>query len=523
MELIRENIHMEVVSKEGEIQITLEDDLNLSEKKPDVSTLCMEKGNVIIEEVRAGTDQVMVKGRLCFSVLYHTNEDGGRLACTEGKIPFEEKIRMEGLSSSDSVNVCGEVSDLAVSMINSRKLSVQAVVTLTAIVEEIQDEALPTGISEADEREGEPQFRLQPVDFTQVCLCKKDVLRIKEEVELPSGYPNIGGILWKSVEFGEMNFRLGDEKMWVQGELRVFVLYEGEGETNAPLIYETVIPISEEIACSGCHGRETLDVQYGMAQCEIEPRADLDGEQRELGLEATVELKMCAYEDRSLPVMTDIYGVTQEINGEKKTAHLEKLLRAVTGKAKVVEQVKLSEGGKVLQLIHSDAQVVLSDTEVTKEGILLRGNLQVKILYVTGDDERPYGCIRKAIPFEYLLEIPGMTPEGRYGRIRTELEQLNVTMPDGEEMEVKAVICFTTTASEPVDQEVIGAVSESPLEADRMAGLPGMVVYVVKSGDNLWDIGKKYYVSVDSLMEMNDLNSQEIETGQKILVVRHAE
>lgn len=520
MELIRENIHMEVVSGEGEVQITLEDDLNLPEKKPDVSTLCMEKGNIVIEEVRPGTDQVMVKGRLCFSVLYHTNEDGGRLACTEGKIPFEEKIRVEGLAGTDTVNVCGEVSDLSVSMINSRKLSVQAIVTLTATVEEIQDETLPTGIDVEDGEEGNPQFRLQPLEFTQVCLCRKDVLRVREEIELPAGYPNIGQILWKSVEFGEMNFRLGDEKLWVQGELRIFVLYESEDGATAPQIFETVIPVSEEIACSGCHGKETMDVRYGMAQCEITPGTDADGEQRVFGLDAVIELKMCAYEDRNLQVMTDIYGVTEEINGEKKTAHLEKLLRAVTGKAKLNDQIKLSEGSKVLQLIHSDAQVVLSDTEVTKDGILLHGSMHVKILYVTGDDEKPYGCIRTVIPFEYLLEIPGMTPEVRFGRIRTELEQLGVTMPDGEQMEVKAVICFTTTAAEPISEEVIGSVSETPLENEKMAALPGMVVYVVKEGDNLWDIGKKYYVPVETLVEMNDLDSQDVQTGQKILVVR---
>ena len=521
MELLQENIHMDTVSKEGMVQISLEEDVNLPEMKPDVSSLCLEKGIVVIEEVRPGTDAVSIRGRLMFSVLYHTQEDGRRLACMEGKVPFEEKIRIEGLSGTDNVTACGEVEDLAVSMINSRKLSVQSVVTLMASVEEIHDEILPVGVDATNE-DGDPQYRQVPMDFTYVCLCKRDVCRVKEECILPSGYPNIGQILWKNVEFGEMNFRLGDEKMTVQGELRVFVLYESEGETTAPQIYETVIPISEEIACSGCREGETLDVRYGLSQCELEPRADMDGEQRVLGVEATVDLRICVYEEKHMDVMTDIYGVTQEISGEKKTVHLEKLLRSVTGKTKVTDHVRLGENDQVLQLIHSEAQAALTDVETVEDGVSLRGNLTLKILYVTGDDEKPYGCMKRVIPFEYLLEIPGMTKGADSGRIQTELEQLNVTMLDGEELDVKAVLCFSTTCMEPMEAEVIGTIRQEPLDMEKMAALPGMVIYVVKPGDNLWNIGKKYYVPVDRLLELNDLSGQEVEAGQKLLIVKGA-
>lgn len=520
MELLRENIHMDVVSKEGMVQISLDEDVNLPEMKPDVSSLCMEKGNVIIEEVRPSADAVSVKGRLIFCILYHTQEDGGRLACMEGKIPFDEKIRMEGLVGTDHVDVSGVVEDLTVSMINSRKLSVQSVVMLSAIVEEIHDESVPVGL--AGEEDGDPQYHQVPMEFTQVACCKKDVLRVKEVLSLPSGYPNIGQILWKSVEPGEMNFRLGEEKITVQGELRVFVLYESEGETNTPQVYETTISISEEMACSGCTQDQALDVRYGLSQWELELRADMDGEQRDFGLEATMDLKICIYEEKKLDVMTDIYGIGMEISGEKKKVQLKKLLRCATGKTKVAEHVKLGEGDQILQLIHSEAVASLSGTEQMEDGVSLRGTMTLNCLYVTGDDEKPYGCLRTMIPFEYMLEIPGISDAVQTGQIQTELEQLSVTMLDGEELDVKAVLCFRMTAMEPMEAEVLGSVSQEPLNPEKMATLPGMVVYVVKPGDDLWNIGKKYYVPVDRMMELNDLNGQEVMPGQKLLIVKGA-
>ena len=187
MELVQQNIHMDRIGKEGSVQITLEDDVNLPEMKPDISSLCMEKGNVVVEEVRPGTDAVMVRGRLVFDILYHTQEDGGRLDCLDGKLLFEEKIRLDGLTAGDNVTVCGKIDDISVAVINSRKLSVQSVVTLSATVEEIYDETLPVGVS--GEEGEDPQYRLVPMEFTQVCLCRKDVMRVKEELGLPQNYP----------------------------------------------------------------------------------------------------------------------------------------------------------------------------------------------------------------------------------------------------------------------------------------------------------------------------------------------
>ncbi len=520
MELLKQNIHMDRVCREGSTQLSLEDDMNLPETKPDISSLCMEKGSVVIEEVRASADAVSVRGRLIFSVLYHTQEDGSRLVCTEGKILFEEKIRMEGLLSTDTVTVCGEVEDLTVGVINSRKLSVQSVISLNAFVEEIYDQEIPVGVSCPEDNRETVQYRQTPVELTQVAMCKKDVLRVKEEIPLPAGYPNISQILWKSVEPGEMSFRLGEEKLYVQGDLHVFVMYEGEGESPSVQIVESTAPVSAEIACSGCREGMAPDVRYQVGQWELTPRPDLDGEQRVFGLELTVDMRICVYEEKSVSLITDIYGVTREICGEKKKAELEQLLRCVTGRTKVADHVKLPEGAKVLQLVRSEAQAKVTNVQTAEEGILLRGNVSVKALCITDDDEKPYQCVRAQLPFEYTLEIPGMKEGEKPGRIQTNLEQLTVTMLDGEELDVKAIVCFSTTALCRISAEVIDAVTEYPLDSEKLSELPSMAIYVVKPGDNLWDIGKRYYVPVQSLMELNEMSSQEVKPGQKILIVK---
>lgn len=519
MELLKQNIHMERISKEETTQITLEDDVNLPEMKPDISSLCMEKGTLVIEEIKPGADAVQLRGKLVFSVLYHTMEQGSRLVCMEGKILFDERIRIAGLLPTDHVTISSEVEDLTVGIINSRKLSVQSLICLSARVEEIYDEVIPTGVSELGENRELVQYRQIPTQISQVALSRKDVLRVKEEMAISNGSPNIGQILWKCVEPGEMEFRLGDEKLYVRGEVKVFVLYEGEGE-GIPRIFENTLPVSAELACSGCSENMIPDIRYRLGTWELSEKADADGEQRVFALELTIDLKINVYEEKKIDLITDIYGIHQEISGKDKTAELNQLLRCITGRCRIADHVKVQDGTKIMQLFHSEGSAGTPTAQTVKDGLLLRGSIRVNILYITGEDERPYGCIVTQLPYEYLLEIPGMTDKEVPGRIQTNLEQLSVTMADSEELEVKAVVSFKTTAMCRITVEMIGEVSQAPLDRERLAALPSIVIYVVKPGDNLWNIGKKYYVPVDGLMEMNNLGTQEVVPGQKLLIVK---
>ena len=46
----------------------------------------------------------------------------------------------------------------------------------------------------------------------------------------------------------------------------------------------------------------------------------------------------------------------------------------------------------------------------------------------------------------------------------------------------------------------------------------GTVIHKVKSGDSLWEIAKRYHVSVNNLREWNDISGSKLSIGQKIVV-----
>jgi len=505
---------MDRIRTKAVTQFTLEEDMNLPESKPDVNALNLEKGDLVVEEIKPSTDAVTVSGYLNYTVLYHTLDGGSGLVVLEGKLPFEEKVNMQGVTGQDSVSVDTMVEDITAGMINSRKLNLQALVTMTAKVEELYDEEVPV------ELQGEEQveYRKCPMNLAQIAICKNDIFRLKEEVTLPSNYPNVFQILWSDVSLGDVDFKVQEEKLVISGDVHLFVLYEGEGEERPTRTFETVLPFSGMLECFGCREGMLPDISYKIGQQELAVRPDFDGEERNIGLEMVLEICMRIYEEERLDVITDVYGVTREIEALTHKANLRKLLSRMTGKTKVTDRIRV-KNGSVLQLMHSEGGVSLEQKTIVENGILLQGSIQLKILYITGEDENPYGCMRAVIPYKYVLEVPDISSED-LGDVWAEVEQLQVTMLDGEEMDVKAVLRFSTVVFQQIPTEVISQVNVSMLDADKMRDLPGMAIYVVKSGDNLWNIGKKYYVPVDTLRSLNDLESDELKVGQKILIVK---
>lgn len=516
MELIRKNIHMDRIRAEAVNQITVEDDMNIPDNKPDVDAINLEKGEIRIEEVRAGTDVVNIRGVLLYSVLYHTMEEGSSLVALEGKIPFDEKMNLQGVTPMDMVVAEGMTDDLSIGIINSRKLRVQSVVTLQTRVEELYDEEIPIEIH----GEEAVEYRRVPMNLAQMTISKKDIFRMKEEISLPSSYPNIFQILWSTISLRDMEFKVLDEKLTLQGDVQVFILYEGEGEEHPVRPFETTLPLSGVLDCHGCREGMLPDIGYMLSQQELTIRPDFDGEERNIGVELVLDIDIRVYEEEQIDVVTDIYGVTKEVETVTKKANLRKLLSKVTGKSKVTDHIRVNSGNApILQLLHSEGQVTLDHQNIVENGILLQGSLLVKVMYITGDDEAPYVSTQGVIPYQYTLDIPDMKPEDM-GKVHAEVEQLQVNMLDGEELDVKAVLSFHTTIFQNVPLELIGQIMVSDIDSNKLGRLPGMVIYMVKNGDNLWNIGKKYYIPVDTLRQINGLNSDELKVGQKLLIVK---
>ena len=519
MELTRRNIHMDSLKCRASMQTTLEEDVIVSDSRPDVAKLILDRGNVVIEEIKVTADHVNVRGKLEFFILYQAEaKDAGKIkpADMTGAVPFSETVFAQGAENGDDVSVDWEIEDLTVSMINSRKLRVQSVLSLLVRGDEVKDEEIAVDLYSREPVE----YRKKTVDIATMVVKKKDAFRIKEEVEIPGSFPNIDALIWWEILPGAVEFKVLDDKISIQGDLKTFFLYRGEGEEEEICSYETTLPFAGALECTGVREGMVPEIHWRAETKELEVRPDFDGEERVITFEECLALDLCIYEEEQIDILSDVYGVTKEVTAHLKEAEWKKVLARCSGKTKISGQFTSLDKGIVLhKILHTSHALQISEQKNLEEGVQITGMVDVKVLCECSREESPYEVLTGSMPFSYVLEIPG-TDDKCICNVQSFVDQLTVSVIDAGEIDVKCVLFFKANAYRRQQEKIVEQINVSEPDAEKLAALPGIAVYMVKEGESLWDIGKRYYVSVAALMQMNELTGDEVKAGDKILVVK---
>ena len=106
------------------------------------------------------------------------------------------------------------------------------------------------------------------ISYTYMVL--KDTVRVREDVTISPGKPNIRRILWREVRLQGAEARQEDGKILVKGELAVFFLYESDG-TEIPVQWEEkMIPFRNETECEMSRGDLTGRTEVTLLRADME-------------------------------------------------------------------------------------------------------------------------------------------------------------------------------------------------------------------------------------------------------------
>lgn len=516
MELKKQMIHMEREFPLTSSQFVLDEDFIIPDSNPDVTSILLDKGEVILEDVRCMEQHALVKGRLIYHILYKSDDGTRLLNRLEGFLPFEEPLYMDGLKSMDNISTFLTLEDLSINIINSRKLNLRGLINISAQKNELYDEEIPTELLEEDTAE----CHYSTGELLELAVLKKDICRIKEEVELPKHHPNISAILWSEVFPGEIEILPTDEQLSVKCNLQIFVLYRSEGEDASIQSYETSVSYNSQLECNGSNASYIPSILYNVTHCNLEMRPDYDGEMRKLGLDMVLDLNIRLFKESAFSALSDVYDTNYDFYPTKKIASLKKLCLNNNSQYKLTATFPAPEDAPaILQLCHFTGQLQTEEPRFTADGLEVCGALLLQILYVTGLDDNPYHAITHSIPFSHFIEVPGAT-EASVFDVQSHLEKLSITVNNSNEMELRATLSFKTFVYDNFEAEFLTEIEKREISEETKNSLPGMVIYCVKEGDTLWDIGKKYYVSVASIMQQNDLTTSRIYPGDKLFIIK---
>lgn len=513
MELVKKKIQYIKSGRQTVDQFYVDEEINVPDVKEDVRQIVNGDAKIKVEDIRKAENYLKISGKLHYQILYITDTAEPEPSVLEGNLPFEEMVYIDETEAGNWFieNIRTEVQT---SLVHSRKVTVRALVELTIGRELLENEEATIDI----ESSVQVYKKKREVNLLGLEISKKDTYRIKEEITLPGTKESVGRVLLADITGRKLEFRMGNGEMRMQGELLVFCMYLSD-EGKVDWITQAV-PYEGKISCEGIEEGMYFHVYNSLEDTLLDVRLDEDGEMRVLGIEGTLNLRMNIYQEEKMEILEDLYSLEKECPFETKENVYEELLVQNHSKCKLSEKLQLPElKDDVLQICYSDGTVQVEHTEIVENGIQVEGILHLTFLYLRADDEKIFGSWQGMVPFSWHLECKEIEENARYD-ISYHVEQMSVSLAGSEAVEIKAVLAFDTFVRKPVFMQMITSVEMKPLEPEEIEKRPGVIGYVVKEGDNLWNLAKKYMTTVTEIQKINHLDSEIVKRGDVLLILK---
>lgn len=515
MELIKKNIHMNRQKCRGELQVTLDNDINVPDIKPDIKNVITWQGDIKVQEMKAVNGKVLLKGLLIYHMLYTGDDAENSLQHMDGQIEFDEMINMNGVCGEDSVQVKCELEDLTTDVINSRKISVKSILNIITSVEEIADEQVVVDV----DNDGHVQMLNSSCMITELLLSKKDTYRVKDEIMLPPGRDLVAEIIYSDIVLEGTQTRLLLNQLSIRGELKVYFMYIGSGEDRINA-YETSVPFQGTIDCNGCDENMISHTGVYIQDKDIQIKPDEDGEDRVIDIEVVLGLDMKVYSEQEINMLTDIYSTKVNINPVFKDSYIDNLIIKNNCKVRVADRISLDDGEPpVMQISNAVGNVRIDDKRIVPGGIEVEGIIEVCIMYYPVSDNNLVGSHKGVIPFSQVIEAKGIH-EGCTYELQAVTDMINVMVIDEAVIEVKAVIGLDAIVFERKELSVITDWQITDKDMNIIKDMPGVIGYVVNNDDTMWSIAKEFGVTIDELKRMNKLENDAVMKGQKLIIVK---
>lgn len=488
--------------------LTVDDDYILSENKPDIKSKIKECGEIHIEKVRGMEGRVSVAGYLHYKLLYSCQNG---CECMEGKIPFEEIITMENVTPQDIIKCNSFLEDISIHIIHSRKISVKALIRLNVSAKALCSRDAIGGLQMEN-----LQFKRKKINVMNLIASQKDIYRIRESINLPSSGDAAGKVIWYELQPESMELRLRDGELGIKGDLSVFCIYTSQQEENRMNYHSDKIPFSGKIVLNNCEQDAYPDIDVSISEKNLTLRPDGNGELKLLDIELILDVDIKAYGEESYEVLEDAYSPVSELKLMRDTIDCETIVMKNNMQCRAEQRFRTKDND-IMQILSSSGTVYIEDVISNKDQITVEGSVSVDVLYQRADNDNSIAHARYKLPFGQKIE--SMEPGDYNFNCKAEGLKVNASVA-GEEIEVKCVLGIDLMVTKSMSESIVNDVIEEAPDYERIRNLPGIAGYITKPEDTLWDIAKRYGTTVNKIMESNNLASEDIKTGMKLLVIK---
>ena len=487
-----------------------EESLLVPDTMPDMAEILFAEGRVNPAQPGKNSYEAsdFVSGDITFYTVYRPDApEDAPIDVVKSAIPFKTD-KCWGNAENGSFRVTISLKSASAERVNERKFIARGELSIrfTRIVPKelmvLKDMGDPEMVQLQD------TLKATDLDFEA-----EEITEISQQINIRDDKPLPVKILKETIEIVENHKQITSGKLVINATINSQILYLGDeaGEKKICSLsnktdFTQFVPVKDNADASM--------IQIGFVGSDL--KITIEGDDEFL-LQGQVRTTIQGYISRELPMISDAYHKTRSIRFDIKEEPLSSVKGTVSGEISAREVINLNDSDKKPAALLCGSGS-LSAIKGRPEGgrVIIEGSVPVKILALDEND-LPF-LIESTVPLRGSLEMPAAgdaltidvsaaVKEFWFDEINS--RQIEVNVSATIDVWINGVETFKTL-------ENLCFVEESEPQK-RIA----MAVYVVGSGDTLWDVAKKYKSETASIAALNQIDPQRpLPVGMKLLIMK---
>lgn len=468
-------------------------DVIVPDIKPDIVNIINTNGMPYIykEEVQSG--RVRIDGNIDTYVVYLA--DNGETRSIQTTLSLAESIEDSEINEKSISKQKIMLESIESKVLNERKISIKAMVKIKS---EIYEKSEFKVISDYDEIANVEKLK-ENIDIKSIIGTNKVKTSIKEDISLDNNY-EVSEILKTDIEIGNYENKISFNKILAKADANVKIVFLSEDGRIG--VASSNIPIMSFIDMEKITDKNICNVEYNIRNMLFKANSK---EMHSISCQVDFEIMCEAYETKEISVIQDMYGIKNDIEFSKKNVEVQ------TNTINKKETININERVGVEDILSIyDVNCSTKIINTTKSGNYYNheGELGLDIYY---EADSRNGLNVKSVKLPFMIK----SEQEKDIEIWINKKQFTTS---GENVDCDIELGYTSQTNSLKTINIIDdiKIKECEEESDYK-----MFMYFVKPGDTIWKIAKKFKVSMNDIIKINNLeNPDKINVGDRLYIMR---
>jgi len=498
----KETLNINKIICEKKEIINIQGDMIVPDAKPDILNTINTSGTACIYKKEVMDGKVRIDGNILTYIMYLADSNTDNIRGLSTNLDFSETINIPEIQMGMSVDVNPTVKFVECKVINGRKIGIKVILEISMKIYLKDTVEIITNLNDEN-----IQVLNQKMKLNTLLGAGETKAFVKENIVIP-GTDNLAEILNAQICLVDKDIKISYNKVLAKSEVEIKIAYLTEDgricktQTRLPLVGFIDMPnIKEENIC---------ETSYMIKNIIIKPNSI---EEHSIYIEIEVEILCMTYEEKEIKVIQDMYCPGQKMEFNKK------MINTITDKQCKRNICNIREKVSIPELEAGTIIDVTINPTINKENkmngkTMYEGDLELNFIFT---DNSAVGINSKkvTVPFEQTvddiaenckidtnIEINSQEFTNQAGVINSNID-LNFETNSYRTAAIPVINDITTTTQEDLEDYSV-------------------IIYVVKPGDTLWKIAKRFGSTVEDIVRVNGIERPDkLNVAEKIYIPKY--